>query len=78
MKQKYFPFPVIEDCLAQLGDKSIFTLLDFKDGFHQIKIHPDQTKYFLFAISDSQHEYLRLSFSSCEAPAEFQKRLLWS
>jgi len=28
-KQKY-PFPVIEDCLAQLGDKSIFTLLDLK------------------------------------------------
>jgi len=47
-KQKY-PFPIIEDCLPYLGSKSIFTLFDFKDGFHQIKIHPEHIKYFLFA-----------------------------
>lgn len=35
-KQKY-PFPLIEDCLARLSNKKIFTLLDLKDGFHQIK-----------------------------------------
>jgi len=75
MKQKS-PFPVIEDCLAQLGNKSIFPLLDLKDDFHQIKIHPDHTKYFSFATSDGQFEYLRLSFGFCEAPAEFQKRLV--
>jgi len=38
MKQTY-SFLVIKSCLAQLGDKSIFTL-DFKIGFHQIKIPP--------------------------------------
>lgn len=32
-KQKY-PFLLIEDCLARLGNKSVFTLLDLKDGFH--------------------------------------------
>jgi len=75
MKQKY-PFPVIEDCLANLGSKSIFTLLDLKDDFHQIKIHPDHIKYFSFATPDGQFKYLRLPFSFCEAPAEFQKRLV--
>jgi len=48
MKQKY-PFPIIEDCLAHLSNKSIFTLLDLKDGFHHIKIHPNHTKYFFVA-----------------------------
>jgi len=71
MKQKY-PFLFIEDCLAHLGSKSIFTLLDLKDGFHQIKIHPDHTKYFSFATPDGQFEYLRLPFGFCKAPAEFQ------
>jgi len=35
------PFPIIENCLLHLGNKSIFTLFDLKNGFHQIKIHPD-------------------------------------
>jgi len=37
IKQKY-PFPVIEDCLSRLNGKSVFTLLDLKDGFHNIKV----------------------------------------
>jgi len=74
MKQKY-PFPIIEDCLAHLGSKSIFTLVDLKDGFHQIKIHPDHTKYFSFA-TNGQFEYLRLPFGFCEVSAEFQKHLV--
>lgn len=75
VKQKY-PFPLIEDCLARIGDKSIFTLLDLKDGFHQIKIHPEHTRYFSFATLDGKYEYTRLPFGYSEAPAEFQKRLV--
>lgn len=36
-KQK-FPFPVIEDNLARLNGKSIFSLIELKDGFHLISI----------------------------------------
>lgn len=74
IKQKY-PFPVIEDHLARLGNKRVFTLLDLKDGFHLITIHPESTKYFAFATPDGQFEYLRLPFEYSEAPAEFQKRI---
>ncbi|XP_067212248.1 uncharacterized protein [Linepithema humile] len=75
VKQKY-PFPLIEDCLARLGNKKVFSLLDLKDGFHQIKVHPQHTKYFAFATPDGQFEFTRLPFGFCEAPAEFQKRLI--
>lgn len=50
-------------------------MIDLKDGFHLIKIHPDSTKYFSFATPDGQYKYLRLPFGYCEAPAEFQRRL---
>lgn len=73
-KQKY-PFPIIEDCLTKISNKSIFSILDLKDGFHNIKIHPEHTKFFAFAILDGQYEYNRLPFGYCEAPAEFEKRL---
>lgn len=75
IKQKY-PFPLIEDCLSRLSGKSVFSLLDLKDGFYNIKLHPEVTKYFAFATPDGQFEYTRLPFGYCEAPAEFQKRLI--
>jgi len=74
-KQK-FPFPIIEDCLARLCDKSVFTLLDLKDSFHQIRVADECTKYFAFATPDGQFEFKYLPFGYAEAPAEFQKRLL--
>lgn len=75
IKQKY-PFPLIEDCLTRLSNKTVFKLLDLKDGFHHIKLHPEHSKYFSFATPDGQFEYLRLPFGFCEAPAEFQKRIV--
>lgn len=60
-----------------MANKSIFTLLDLRNGFHQIKVHTDDTKYFAFATPDGQFEYTRLPFGYCEAPAEFQKRVVY-
>lgn len=75
LKQKY-PLPVIEDCLSRLSGRSVFSLLDLKDSFHQISVHQDSTKYFLFALPDGQYEYKKLLFGFSEASAEFQKRLI--
>lgn len=74
-KQK-FPFPKIEDCLSRLGNKKVFSLLDLKDGFHQIEVHPDDTRYLSFATPDGQYEYNYLPFGFSESPAEFQKHLI--
>jgi len=74
LKQK-FSFPIIEDYLSQLANKSVFTLLDLKDSF-QIKVHKDSIKYFSFATSDGQFKYKCQPFGYSEAPAEFQKRLI--
>jgi len=75
IKQKY-TFPVIEECLSRLANKQVFTLLDLRDSFHQIRVHEDSTKYFAFATPDGQYEFKRLPFGFCESPAEFQKRLV--
>lgn len=39
-KQKY-PFLFIKDCLMKISNKNVFSLLDLKDGFHNIKIYPE-------------------------------------
>lgn len=73
-KQKY-PFPLVEECLSRLANKSVFTLLDLKDSFHQVKVHEEDTKYFAFT-PDGQYEYKCLPFGYSEAPAEFEKWLV--
>jgi len=73
--QKY-PFPIINNHLNSSYGKKYFTKLDLKDGFHQIAIHPDSTKYFSFTTHYGQYKYLKLSFGFSETPAEFQKRIL--
>lgn len=74
-KQRY-PFPLIEDCLVRLSNKKVSTILGLKDGLHQIKVHPEDTKYFSFATPDGQYEYKWLPFGFSKSPAEFQKRLV--
>ncbi|XP_077258535.1 uncharacterized protein LOC143895354 [Temnothorax americanus] len=69
-KQK-FPFPVIEDCIAEIRDNKVFTSLDLKDSFYQVKVHPDDTKYFAFATPDGQYESTVLPFGWSESAAEF-------
>jgi len=39
-------------------------------------VHKNLTKYFSFVIPDGQYKYTRLSFGYCEAPTEFQKRII--
>jgi len=74
--QKY-PFPLIEDQIDQLSGKRFYTKLDLRDGYHQIDIHPDDTKFFAFATPYGQFEYTKMPFGYSEAGAEFQKRLMY-
>lgn len=74
--QKY-PFPLIEDQIDQLNGKRYYTKLDFRDGYHQIDIHPDDTKFFAFATPYGQFEYVKMPFGYSEAGAEFQKQLIY-
>ena len=40
-----YPLPRIEDMLVHFGRKSVFTVLDLKDAFHQIPLHKDSRSY---------------------------------
>jgi len=74
VERQRYSFPVIEKCLSRFANKRVLTLLDLRDSFYQIRVHPDSTKYFSFATPNGQFEFTRLPFGFCESPAEFQKK----
>lgn len=61
--------------MTRLSGKNVFTLLDLKDGFRNIKIHSDHTSSFRLRLL-MEFEYNHLPFGFCEAPAEFQRRIV--
>jgi len=75
VERQRYSFPIIEECLSHLANKKVFTLLDLRDSFHQIHVHPDSTS----SISRSRPQMGNSSsqgYSSVtESPAKFQKRL---
>lgn len=56
--KQHYPFPNTEDCLSRLNDMTVFSILDLKDGFHHIKIHPEHILHLL-------HRRVSLSISDC-------------
>lgn len=68
-----YPLPLIDDCLDYLNNKTIFSLLDLKSGFHQVKIAASSTKYTSFVTPDGQYEYLSMPFGLKNGPSIFQR-----
>lgn len=48
-----YPLPLIVDCLEYLEGKRFFSVLDLKNGFHQIKVADDSVRFTSFVTPGS-------------------------
>jgi hypothetical protein len=70
VKNKY-TLPRIDILFDQLAGARVFSKVDLRSGYHQIKIRPEDVPKTSFSTRYGLYEYLVMSFGLTNAPAHF-------
>ena len=70
IKNKY-PLPRIDTLFNQLAGAKVFSKIDLRSGYHQIKIRPHDIPKATFSTRCGLYEYLLMSFGLTNTPAFF-------
>ena len=71
------PLPRIDNTLDQLIESQLFTKIDLKDAFNQMRIKEGDKWKMAFKTRYGTFEYLVMPFGLTNAPATFQKYINW-
>ena len=70
IKNKY-PLPQIDIVFDLLSKSKVFSKIDLRLGYHQIKIRPEDIPKTAFSTRYGLYEYLVMSFGLTNAPTHF-------
>jgi hypothetical protein len=70
IKNKY-PLPHIDILFDQLSKAKVFSKIDLRSGYHQIKIRPQDIPKTAFSTRYGLYEYLIMSFGLTNTPTYF-------
>ena len=70
-----YPLPLIEDIFDQVAGSAVYSTLDLRAGYHQIKMAEADIPKTAFRCHLGLFEYLRMPFGLANGPAVFQRTM---
>ena len=74
IKRELFEIPAFEQISAQLGSKKIFSILDQKDSYYQVKLDRPSSYLTTFNTPFGRYRFLRMPFGINSVSEILQKK----
>ena len=75
IKREHYPIKTVDDIASQLHGKRVFSAIDLKDGFYNVKLDEASSKLCTFNTMFGRYSFRRLPFGISSSPEVFYKRM---